>query len=181
MTPCRWIERAIRADLAKEPRRRDLQIEAAAHIAVQVAIDGGALDELATPSVLAVEIHRQFYERLPESLRFVEERETGRRIEVWPGKLRTDHVRVGRHVAPSPEDLTGWLARLDEGAPERFGRAERPVVIAALQHRLLWIHPFADGNGRTARLLSHALLRRAGGGFGIVVGFPRPGPARGSL
>ena len=84
------IERAMRADLATEPRRRDLQIEAAAHIAVQAAIDGGALDELATPSVLAVEIHRQFYERLPESLRFVEERETGRRIKVWPGKLRTD-------------------------------------------------------------------------------------------
>jgi Fic/DOC family len=155
MTPFRWIERAIRADLAKEPRRRDLQIEAAAHIAVQAAIDGGALDELATPSVL------------PESLRFVEERETGRRIEVWPGKLRTDHVRVGRHVAPSPEDLNSWLARLDEGAPERFGRAERPVVIAALHHRLLWIHPFADGNGRTARLLSHALLRRAGVGSAL--------------
>ena len=161
------IERAMRADLATEPRRRDLQIEAAAHIAVQAAIDGGALDELATPSVLAVEIHRQFYERLPESLRFVEERETGRRIKVWPGKLRTDHVRVGRHVAPSPEDLTGWLARLDEGVPERFGRAERPVIIAALHHRLLWIHPFADGNGRTARLLSHALLRRTGVGSAL--------------
>jgi Fic family protein len=161
------IERAMRADFATEPHRRDLQIEAAAHIAVQAAIDGGELDEFATPSALTVEIHRQFYERLPASLRFVEERETGRRVEVRPGKLRTDHVRVGRHVAPSPEDLTGWLARLDEGAPERFGRAERPVVIAALHHRLLWIHPFADGNGRTARLLSHALLRRTGVGSAL--------------
>ena len=73
---------------------------------------------------------------------------------------------MGLHVAPSPEDLPGWLARLDEGALERFGRAERPVVIAALHHRLLWIHPFADGNG-TARLLSHALLRRTGVGSAL--------------
>jgi len=56
---------------------------------------------------------------------------------------------------------------LDEGAPERFGRADRLVAIAALHHRLLWVHPFADGNGRTARLLSHALLRRAGVGSAL--------------
>ncbi|HWX51529.1 MAG TPA: Fic family protein [Roseomonas sp.] len=155
------IERALRADLATEPHRRDLQMEAAAHIAVQAAIDTGELDELGTPSALMVEIHRRFYEQLPASLRFVEERETGRRVEVRPGELRTGHVQVGHHIAPSPKELSGWLARFDEGAPSRFGRAERPVVVAALHHRLLWIHPFADGNGRTARLLSHALLRRA--------------------
>jgi Fic family protein len=51
-----------------------------------------------------------------------------------------------------------------ECAPERFGRAERLVAIAAAHHRLLWIHPLADGNGRVARLLSYALLRRAGVG-----------------
>lgn len=38
------IERALRADLASEPKRRDLQLEAAAHIGVQAAIDSGALD-----------------------------------------------------------------------------------------------------------------------------------------
>jgi Fic family protein len=56
------------------------------------------------------------------------------------------------------------VARFDESAPERFSRAERLVAIAASHHRLLWIHPFSEGNGRVARLLSHALLRRAGVG-----------------
>lgn len=65
------------------------------------------------------------------------------------------------------------MARFDECAPERFGRAERLVAIAAAHHRLLWIHPFADGNGRVARLLSHALLRRA------AVGSPLWSVARG--
>lgn len=161
------IERALRSDLVAEPGRRDLQLEAAAHIAVQAAIDAGELDQLAAPSALMLEIHRRFYLRLPEALRTVEERGSGRRVEVLPGELRTGHVEVGHHVAPPPEELPAWLARLDEGTPERFGRAERPVAVAALHHRLLWIHPFADGNGRTARLLSHALLRRAGIGSAL--------------
>lgn len=155
------IERALRADFSAEPRRRDLQLEAAAHISVQAAIDAGKLDGFTAPSALMLEIHRRFYENLPPSLRFVEEDETGRRVEIHPGQLRTGHVKVGHHIAPPPGELPGWLSRFDEGAPERFGRADRPVVVAALHHRLLSIHPFADGNGRTARLLSHALLRRA--------------------
>lgn len=158
------IERALRADFAAEPKRRDLQLEAAAHIAVQTAIDSGGMDVNVSLSSLAIDIHRRFYERLPDSLRWVEEPITGRRIEVLPGRLREEDVQVGRHIAPAPDELGGWMTRFDECAPERFGRAERLVAIAAAHHRLLWIHPFADGNGRVARLLSHALLRRAGVG-----------------
>lgn len=161
------IERALRADLAAEPKRRNLQLEAAAHIAVQAAIDAGDLDGLVEPSALAVEIHRRFYERMPEELRFVEERGSGRLVEVLPGRLREGHVEVGGHIAPPPAELPSWLRRLDEGAPGRFGRADQPIAIAALHHRLLWVHPFADGNGRTARLLSHALLRRAAVGSAL--------------
>lgn len=158
------IERALRADFAAEPKRRDLQLEAAAHIAVQAMIDRGELDAIARPSALAVELHRLFYERLPDSLRHVEEIGSGRRIEVRPGALRGGAVKVGWHLAPDAGELDGWMARFDESVPERFGRAERLVAIAAAHHRLLWIHPFPDGNGRVARLLSHALLRRAGVG-----------------
>ena len=42
------IERALRADFAVEPKRRDLQLEAAAHIAVQAMIDSGAMDAAAS-------------------------------------------------------------------------------------------------------------------------------------
>lgn len=158
------IERALHADFAAEPKRRDLQLEAAAHIAVQAAIDTDAIDATRSPSALAVEIHRQFYDRLPDSLRFVEELGSGRLVEVIPGQWRGGDVKVGAHVAPPADELSSWMARFDECAPERFGRAERLVAIAAAHHRLLWIHPFSDGNGRVARLLSHALLRRVGVG-----------------
>ena len=41
--------------------------------------------------------------------------------------------------------------------------AERIVLVASAHHRLLWIHLFLDGNGRVARLMSHAMLRACGG------------------
>jgi Fic family protein len=158
------IERALHADFAAEPKRRDLQLEAAAHIAVQAAVDSDAIDASGPPSALATEIHRQFYDRLPASLRWVEELGSGRRMEVIPGQWRGGDVKVGAHVAPPADELSRWMARFDESVLERLGRAERLVAIAAAHHRLLWIHPFAAGNGRVARLLSHALLQRAGVG-----------------
>lgn len=36
------------------------------------------------------------------------------------------------------------------------------VAVAAAHHRLAWIHPFPDGNGRVAQLHSHVLLQSMG-------------------
>jgi len=38
------------------------------------------------------------------------------------------------------------------------GKTESIISIAAAHHRLLWIHPFADGNGRVTRLMSDAMM-----------------------
>ena len=45
----------------------------------------------------------------------------------------------------------------------RFSEEQIIAVLstAAAHHRLLWIHPFLDGNGRVARLISYAVLREA--------------------
>ncbi len=51
-------------------------------------------------------------------------------------------------------------------APE-LGRIDRVVAVPAAHHRLLWIHPFLDGNGRVARLVSHAMLRETGVGTSL--------------
>ena len=74
--------------------------------------------------------------------------------------MRTTHVRVGLHVAPAPADLPAFLDRIVEAYAGRdLGRLRRIIAVAAAHHRLLWVHPFLDGNGRVARLFSHALLR----------------------
>lgn len=68
-------------------------------------------------------------------------------------------VYVSDHVPPPPthlqvlmEDFVQWL-----NSPE--AQRLHPIKYAALAHyKLVFIHPFADGNGRTARLLMNFLL-----------------------
>jgi len=69
------IERALKDDYSKDPRKRDLQLEAKAHITVQKWIDGGGLKRRAVTIGGIREIHRRFGELLPEDLLWVEDLE----------------------------------------------------------------------------------------------------------
>ncbi|MFO1081251.1 MAG: Fic family protein [Reyranellaceae bacterium] len=154
------IERALRNDYSTDARKRDLQLEATAHIAVQRWIDDGGLDGRALTVEGLRDVHRRFCERLPASLLEVENPETGERRPVVPGALRDRDVRVGQHIAISPGAVGRFLRRFEQ-AYGRLGKTDRILSAAAAHHRLLWIHPFLDGNGRVARLMSHAVLREA--------------------
>ncbi|MSP89485.1 MAG: Fic family protein [Alphaproteobacteria bacterium] len=154
------IERALKGDYSNDPKRRDLQVEAKAHIAVQRWIDGGGLKGNATAVDSIVEIHRRFCAALPEDLLWVENPATGERTKVVAGELRTRDVAVGRHIPVGAPAVPRFLKRFEE-AYERLGKTETIIATAAAHHRLLWIHPFLDGNGRVARLMSHATLLNA--------------------
>ena len=56
--------------------------------------------------------------------------------------------------------MSRFLKRFEE-VYSRLGKAETILAAAAAHHRLVWIHPFLDGNGRVARLMSHATLLEA--------------------
>jgi Fic family protein len=170
------IERALKNDYSQDPRRRDLQIEARAHIAVQKWIDEGALGggRAVTPDGIR-EVHRRFCELLPEDLLWVEEPTTRERFRVVPGELRKRDVKVGRHIAVSPGALPRFLDRFAH-VYGVTGKTESIIATAAAHHRLLWMHPFLDGNGRVARLMSHAQLLDAldtGGVWSIARGLAR--------
>ncbi len=152
------IERALKDDYSSDPEKRDLQLEARAHTAAQKWIDEGGLEGRATAPDAILEIHRRFCELLPPDLLFVEHPGTGERIPVIPGELRSRDVEVGRHVAISPGAVPRFLDRLD-AAYARVGRIDAILAAACAHHRLLWVHPFLDGNGRVARLMSYAMLR----------------------
>jgi len=169
------IERALNEDYSANPEKRNLQLEARAHIAVQRWIDGGGLkDRALTPEGIR-EIHRRFGELLPDALLWVEDPDSGERMHVDPGGLRARDVRVGQHIAISPGALPRFLDQL-ERTYGGLGKAETIIAAAAAHHRLLWIHPFLDGNGRVARLMSHAMLLEAldtGGVWSIARGLAR--------
>ena len=152
------IERALKNDYSTDAHKRDLQLEAKAHIQVQEWIDGGGLtDKRAFTAEGICEIHRRFCDLLPEDLLWVEDPVTKERVRVVPGELRQRDVQVGRLVAISPGALPRFLERF-ENVYGRLGKTETIIGSAAAHHRLLWMHPFLDGNGRVARLMSHAVL-----------------------
>ena len=77
------IERALNSDYSAEPKARNLQLEAKAHIAVQQWIDeSGGLHGREFSADGICEIHRRFCEGLPEELLWVEELDTKERIKV---------------------------------------------------------------------------------------------------
>jgi len=169
------IERAMEGDYSADPKKRDLQLEARAHITVQTWIDEGGLDGRAVTSDGLLDVHRRFCELLPDELLWVENPDTGDRLRVVPGELRGSDVAVGRHLAVSPGAVPRFLARFEQ-AYGRLGRVDSLIAAAAAHHRLLWIHPFLDGNGRVARLMSYAMLRETldtGGVWSIARGLAR--------
>lgn len=157
------IDRAMAGDFAGEPEKRNLQLEARAHIEVQQLVDRG---DMPFP-VLSLDgicwMHGEFCRRLPEELLIVRNPDTGEEIRMIPGQLRTRHVKVGEHIAPEPEMIKLLLGRFVEGyGLNMLSKLQRIIGVGASHHRLAWIHPFFDGNGRVSRLFSHALLRDLG-------------------
>jgi Fic family protein len=167
----RDIEAALAGRL-DEVESRPLAEEAAAHVRVQEWIDHThARGELPEPTSVAFirDLHRRFYEAMPEELRFTEH--DGHRKEIVPGAFRAEgeEVVVGRHLPPSAHGVpafTDHFATRYRGLTR--GPTSRILSIPAAHHRLNYIHPFLDGNGRVSRLMSHAMCQAAGiGGHGL--------------
>jgi Fic family protein len=91
-------------------------------------------------------LHREFTSRLPEEMRWVEGPD-GTRVKLVPGEFRTGHVQVGRHIPPDPGEVPQLIAALSEFS-KIHGRTLASMML--MHHRFAWIHPFFDGNGRTA-------------------------------
>lgn len=159
--PLADIEFALNGNYERDSKKRSLQAEARAHIKVQRWIDeGGGLAGLpAASGQFLTTVHDRFLSEVPEP-QWVSMRDGKAPKLVSPGAFRSELAEVGRHVPPSP----GAVPRLMKRFEEVYGRLVSPesvvMAAAAAHHRLLWIHPFADGNGRVARLMSDVMLNR---------------------
>ena len=86
---------------------------------------------------------------------------------VAPGRVRTTSVSVGAYRCPHWRDaeylLDRFCAFLNEFVPPAGNKHALSILKAVFAHiYLVWIHPFDDGNGRTARLVELAILLEAG-------------------
>ncbi len=78
----------------------------------------------------------------------------------WAGQIR----QTGKNLGVPVEDIRPQLANLVADATVWFSESATDLVpdLALFHHRLVWIHPFANGNGRHARLATDTLARSAG-------------------
>jgi Fic family protein len=160
----RDIERAMKRDFSHDQTQHDNQQLSLAHIAVEKLMEermAGESVDVYSPDFLCW-LHREFYTRLPEPLHWATTK-SGKRYQIQPGSLRDFMVDVGKHTPPDFAALPGFLSRFHSCYGEKtILETDRLVAIAAAHHRLAWIHPFGDGNGRVIRLQSHAQLIRHG-------------------
>jgi len=91
----------------------------------------------------------------------------------WAGKFRTIDVTVGDYEPPHYSKITILVKNLCDDLEERLKHIPSPEneeqflaevisLLAWFQHRIVWIHPFNDYNGRIARLLTNFLVLNFG-------------------
>ena len=163
----RDIERALAGDLDDEEGRRNLQLEAAAHVRIQAQIDelarNDALPEPASRDFIKY-LHREFYKDAPEAMLLIKGTRTEFVMEAGAWRSKPAHdVAVGRHDPPSSKMVEAFMEYFERRFKfERLGTGTRILAIPAAHHRFNYIHPFPDGNGRVSRLISHAMGHLAG-------------------
>jgi Fic family protein len=156
----RALDRQFDADL-KQARKQRLAV---AHIDAERALEAAVPSDrmaLYAPNFVQT-IHAALYGRLAEADRSTDEGEI-----VVPGAWRTSIVTAGRHLAPAPALIEPLLAAWQQSYGKPPGLEQALVAAACSHHRLAWVHPFADGNGRTARLHTHLVLTALGVTHGI--------------
>ena len=159
----REIESAMRQDYSQDEKKRENQLLARAHIKAEDSMRLKLADEpglsIYSPEFLCW-LHGELYSHLPSELRRGRKK-NGDFYEIEPGKRRSIEVDVAAHQPPHQGALSNFLARFEKvfGNPQILA-TNRLIATAAAHHRLAWIHPFPDGNGRVVRLYSQACLIR---------------------
>jgi Fic family protein len=156
------LEAAIEKNFSKEQdtfRRQQLAI---AHMRLEKELEPVAVQSAWSPQFgqeWICRIHRELYVQLPEASRAILDAAGQERGKLQPGALREIEVTVGSHRAPPPDMLPDLLRHFEfRYGVEGYSASKKVVAAGASLHRLSWIHPFPDGNGRVSRLQNHLLM-----------------------
>ena len=79
-------------------------------------------------------------------------------ISQFGGRFREEPIYVGDHKPPHFKDVSGWMDRFVSTIQENWYVWTETELAAYGLWRLNWIHPFIEGNGRTARATCYFLV-----------------------
>ncbi|QSZ43148.1 Fic family protein (plasmid) [Sulfurimonas aquatica] len=166
------IEKAMQQDYSKDIKKRNLQILSLTHIEVQKECEEYFKNNPSTSAYnkeFILNIHKSFYSKNGMEP-FLDVTHDGMHARITPGKIRERDVKVGNHLAPNPNKLDNLLNEFEHlyNKSLNTSHAVQLIHILSSHHRLMWIHPFLDGNGRTARLALNSALSCMGmSGYGL--------------
>jgi len=132
--------------------------EVLAHVSAERELDH-LLQDQSPPAPTSVDFIRRLHHDFYRALKSFDQS-----VSLNPGSFRfraKDDVVVGRHFPPASERVQAFMDHFEK----RFslcGNRPAPMIASmpAAHHRLAYIHPFLDGNGRVARLMTHAMAHR---------------------
>ena len=166
------IERAMQQEYSKDIKKRNLQKLSLAHIEVQKECEK-YFENNPTASPYEKEfilgIHKSFYSKSGMEP-FLSITHDNIQDTITPGKIRSRDVKVGNHIAPSASQLDSMMNEFEHLYNKSLNSNDgiKLIHILSSHHRLMWIHPFLDGNGRTARLaLDGAFSSMKMSGYGL--------------
>ena len=154
------IERAMQKEFSADAAIARKQRIAIAHMEVEAQLEtrlgNFAPGEIFSPTLVS-EIHGLLYGKLPKADRVTDDGEP-----VVTGEYRKKDVRAGLHVAPPWKDIDALMHSWAAGYSRLAGTEALLIGAACSHHRLAWVHPFIDGNGRAARLHTYLVLHAMG-------------------
>jgi Fic family protein len=155
------IERALKKDFSAKPDVAKLQRIAIAHIETERELEQMVDTGSAPLTIQHLKCaHAALYGKLSK-----EDRISPDGHEVYPGEVRTEQVHVGIHEPPLWSSLPLFFDKLDKVYSRPASLDDALILIAAAHHRVAWVHPFLDGNGRAVRLQTHCALYPYSGGL----------------
>ncbi len=151
------IDKATRQEFSSDSKEKQLQQLSLVHIEVQKYVENYFTEEQTPYSRdFILDVHRELYSH-PDMAHFlqIEDKENNTIIEMVPGELRESNVQAGQHIAPNYTEISSLFNKYEllYAIPNHATQAKIVIYALASHHRLMWIHPFLDGNGRTARLV----------------------------
>lgn len=154
------IEQALKSEFSADSETARRQRLAIAH----VEIERDLLTEPRSPydASMLLEVHRRLF--------------VATEPDIQPGVFRSVDVRVGKYIAPPKDEVPGLIDHWCKAYLRAAGRDERLLAGICAHHRLAWIHPFRDGNGRVSRmqlLMSFNAIDLAGNIWSPLRGFAR--------
>lgn len=79
-------------------------------------------------------------------------------ISAFGGRFREEPIYVGDHKPPHFAEVNDWMDRFISNVHENWFIWSPTEMAAYVLWRMNWIHPFIEGNGRTARAACYYVL-----------------------